>query len=425
MSSPSPVVDILHRLYRHRDLIGVLFEQRHVEITPTNSGPIDELAESGLIVRTDQETVRLNSRLREFLNFSTQRDRLVRVDSDLGSRTEELTLQVRHLEIARDLGDMDQYRLTLDSIEETIHSFSDHLETVIRDVYGRVERVFGQAATLELRRTETEYYQSKVKALVDALTLARGVLSDEHFVGNPDVARLLFPLLRRFNDFHQELQATLEVIGEYLFKIRQLVERASRLRSISEFLRKRRDWTPAASEDAFISQRRFAQPEALRVKAYPNLADSGMQSVFEEIAGNIRARPETLTDSRKREPSKLTQMDTVHGEETEIPLIGLINDLLLGVLEENRPASAVTFWHSHRLGAEVELGDRNTESWLWLLADYCESDALVGEGFHARRVVDIVGKGAPDPEFSGNWLMKDLWIVPKGMQFDPEETNQL
>lgn len=421
MSSPSPVAEILGRLHRHRDLINELFEQRHVEITTGNAGPIDELAAAGLIVRTDAETVRLNSRLREFLNFSTQRDRLVRVDADLASRTEELALQVRHLEIAQDIGDMDQYHLTLDSIEETIHSFSDHLEAIIRDVYGRVERVFGQAVTLELRRTETEYYQSKVKKLVDALALARGVLSEDRFVGNPDVARLLFPLLRRFNDFHQQLQDTLGVIGEYLFKIRQLVERANRLRTIAEFLRKRRDWTPAASEDAFIHQRRFAQPTPLRVRAFPNLADSGMQRELEELAGHIRARPQFVPEAPKRAPSTLTHMDPIQGEEADEPLVDLINDLVMGVLEANRPASAVAFWHAHRVRAGVELGRHNTESWLWLLADYCESDAAVGEGHRARTVVDIVGEGAPDPEFTGNWSVRDYWVVPKGMQFNPAE----
>jgi hypothetical protein len=376
---------LLAGLAKHADLVAEAFEGSVSGGDKQRNAGIEALHALSVLKPYDEDTYRLNPRLREFMADyfnSYQAFQALRRVSGTMQQAKEQWEELRRLKLAGAVKDVVRLHVALDeSIVEIAYSIENNLallHSLISTQYGNVDDL-----TSKLR--QNKYYAQQVKFfLLDVQTIDAFVerIADEAIAaGLPDVRQLVTRRLaaRRLR-WTSQIKDAQAVISKRLFEAKLMEARLKRLSRFSLWLARNKTsdgWDLAVENTADPA---LFRPERHALRPQPDVMD--MEPAVRDglllAAAKMPAKESIKPPAPDLGPQFLVEDEAEVQERLEPQQLAL-RELVEHVETFSEPISLLS-WKRRR----AELGDVTDEAWLMFA---CLQ--LKGRGFHVDFMQDV------------------------------------
>lgn len=357
---------LLETLARHADIIAEGFSGSIVADDKVRNRAIDELAALNAIRAYDEDSYRLNPRLREFiadhlLSFQAF-ERLTRISGAMRQARDQWS-ELKALKSDGAVADAQRLEWALD---DTIFGIGEAVARNLAMLHSLVSSQYGNVDNLNSKIRQNRYYAKEVIELIKEVLTIGGLVDDiapdATSRGMPHIRQLLRRQLgSRVGGWVNQIKDAQAVISKRLFDTRRLEERLRRLSTYSLWLNQNKGlngWDVDIGEHAAPE---IFRPEPMPVRPQVDARDDDAGELSKVVEA-ARRMPPPKSPSAK-EPSCEPQVvvaDTM--EETDValePYEEAIEELFDEVMRCERPISLLR-WKEGRASLE----SISEEAWL-------------------------------------------------------------
>lgn len=356
---------LLATLAKHADLVGEAFEGSVSWGDKVRNAGIEALFEIQVLKPYEEDSYRLNPRLREFLAdyFSSyQAFQALRRVTGTMQQAKEQWLALRRLKLAGAQRDVVRLQVALD---ESIVDIAYSIEHNLRLLHALISTQYGNVDDLTAKLTQNKYYAQQIKlflADVESIDAFVDRVADEAIaVGLPQVRQLVTRRLgAKRLQWTAQIKDAQAVISKRLFEAKLMEARLKRLSRFALFLARNKTvdgWDVVVDEGV---EPAVVRVEPLAVRPQPNVSETEPVTRGSLVAAAARM-PASAPVRRveERQEQRLLAEDDDAVEEVLEPQQLALQDLLEEVRGSAQPISLLA-WKDKR----PELADMGDEAWL-------------------------------------------------------------
>ena len=357
---------LLAGLAKHADLVAEAFEGAVYTGSKQRNANIEALFGLGVLKPYDEDSYRLNPRLREFMAdyFSSYHafQALRRMSGTMGQAQEQWRELRRLKEVGASSEDVARLHAALDdSVIEMAYSIEHNLamlHSLISTQYGNVDDLASKLRQNRYYARQVEQFLRDVEA-IDAFV--ERVAEEALASGIPDVRQLVTRRLgaKRLN-WTSQIKDAQSVISKRLFEAKRMELRLKQLSRYALWLTRNKTldgWDLAVDEQ---SSAVVFRPQRVDVRPQPDVADTETAVVEGLLAAVAKLPRRTAETSQAQDygPQVLLEDDEPVQEELD-PQRAAVRELIEQVLGAPQPVSLLA-WKQHR----SDLGLLTDEAWL-------------------------------------------------------------
>lgn len=380
---------LLAGLAKHADLVAEAFEGSVSGGDKQRNAGIEALFNLNVLKPYDEDSYRLNPRLREFMGdyFSTyQAFQALRRVSGTMQQAQEQWRELRRLKTAGATKDAVRLHAALDeSIVEIAYSIVHNLTLL----HSLISTQYGNVDDLNSKLRQNKYYAQQVKLFlqdVQAIDVFVDRVADEAIAAGLPEVRLLVTrrLAARGLQWTSQIKDAQAVISKRLFEAKLMEVRLKRLSRFALWLARNKTsdgWELAIDEKANAA---LFRPERVELRPQPDVSDMEPATWDGLLAAVAKMPTKSTMAAVEAEPGpQLLLEDDTEIEEVVDPQQVALRELTTQAALATEPISLLT-WKRERL----ELADVPDEAWLMFA---CLQ--LKGSGFR----VEFVQRDDLDP----------------------------
>jgi hypothetical protein len=359
---------LLATLARHADLVSEVLEGSVTGGDKTRNAGIEALFALGVLKPYDEDSYRLNPRLREFFSdyFASYHafEALRRVSGTM-QQAQEQWRELRRLKVSGST--KDQMRL-FSALDESVAEMAYSIEHNLTMLHALLATQYGNVDDLHSKLRQNRYYARQVaQFLRDVETIdafVERVTDEATAAGLPDVRLLVTRRLRaRLFTWTSQIKDAQAVISRRLFEARLMEARLKRLARFSLWLVRNRTsagWELPLESDAPLA---LFRPERIQLRPQPDVADTD-PATWDPLlvaVGKMPARRAESTTQRVAGTQLLIEDAEADSELEQLqdPVQSALGDLLAEVGRTEEAVSLLSWKHRR-----PELGDVSDEVWL-------------------------------------------------------------
>jgi hypothetical protein len=408
-----PLLDLLKQLYGARDLVVGAYERSGVSFDDATLAQIEPLIKAHLIRHEGSGGLRLNQKLQKVFDGALRKNRIAAINTDLNSELQAAELAMRQFQDVKMSIRIDELAPARDEVEQHLLSMYDILDDSSMAIYNRVTSSYGMQRNPDIRNREIDLYNRQLTQLVESYHQMRGGLYEEPFTHDQDIMAFIGNLDIRCIQVIDRIRRTQNTIRDNLFRVRELEQRARKIRAVADHLRQNPGFEATATQGALDKHPYFRSIAPVKVKATPDLTDIGAEAACAEMVGKLSESIKQRVPKASRGDSGLKSAEQIEKKTTRSPLDTLVLRLLGQCHATQAPVSALSFWNESDKPAGI--ADLHESEWLYGLALYMDSNPLTAGGGkttdHARLYVHARARHA----LSGTHELVDLYIYPSQM----------
>lgn len=405
----SPIVDIIDQLYKSRDIIAEAYHSRTIEYEDNDK--IQGLIQTRLAIKTGSDKLRLSRQLVKFLDYAILKDKIVRINNNLGGQIDALRM---HCLSAQDENiNSDARAQQFEYFEDGILEIEDELESMIVELCTRIERGFALSTSWKQRKRENEYYLNEISKLIEGLYATRKELSGEPFNDEEFFVSKITNLIIKFIGFHSRIQQAQKTISEFLFKQRVLSEKHQKIAAVSAYLKDNPLFTPYKIEAE--QHPYFTSIEGIRFNAYADIANKSIEADLTEIVISVQQSisQENLLEPKERVDSEIDTFETASESDSISWVERSMNHLVDYALDGQKTVSVSEYWEQFKYDQSIFVNFISNETWIWFVISFFDaSDRTVLSGELLSEQVDLSIELSQDEIFNGNQYITDVYIKP-------------
>ena len=356
---------LLGALAKHSDLVAEAFEGSVSGGDKQRNAGIEALFGLNVLKPYDEDSYRLNPRLREFMAdyFSSyQAFQALRRVSGTMQQAREQWRELRRLKLAGATKDVVRLHAALDeSIVEMAYSIEHNLTLL----HSLISTQYGNVDDLSSKLRQNRYYAQQVKLFlqdVEAIDVFVDVVADEAIAaGLPQVRQLVIRrLAARRLQWTSQIKDAQAVISKRLFEAKLMEVRLKRLSRFALWLARNKTsdgWELAVDEKTGIA---LFRPEGLELRPQPDVTD--MEPATREgllaAVGRMPNNPTVSTTDTDPGPQFLLE-DETEVQEVVDPQQVALRELGIQAASTTEPLSLLAWKHRRS-----ELTDVTDEAWL-------------------------------------------------------------
>lgn len=356
---------LLAGLAKHADLVAEAFEGSVSGDDKQRNSGIEALFNLNVLKPYDEDSYRLNPRLREFMAdyFSSyQAFQALRRVSGTMQQAQEQWRELRRLKTAGAAKDAGRLHAALDeSIVEMAYSIEHNLTLL----HSLISTQYGNVDDLNSKLRQNRYYAQQVKLFlqdVQAIDVFVDRVADEAIAAGLPEVRLLVTrrLAAKRLQWTSQIKDAQAVISKRLFEARLMEVRLKRLSRFALWLARNKTsdgWELAVDEK---TDRALVRPERVELRPQPDVADvepAAWDGLLAAVA-KMPARPKVASVAADPGPQLLLE-DESELEQVADPQQVALRELSTLAASASVPISLLT-WKRERL----ELVDVPDEAWL-------------------------------------------------------------
>lgn len=379
---------LLAALEKHADLVAEAFEGSVYAGDKVRNAGIDALFNLSVLKPYEEDSYRLNPRLREFISdhlASYQAFQALRRVTGTMQQAQEQWKELRRLKQQGASKDVLRLQFALDeSIVEMAYSVEQNLKLL----HSLISTQYGNVDDLGSKLRQNKYYAQQVRVFlldVDAIEVFAERVGDEAIAaGLPHIRQLVIRrLIAKRLQWTSQIKDAQTVISKRLFEAKLMEVRLKRLSRFALYLSQNRTtdgWELPVDERA---NRGLFRPERYELRPQPDVAD--MEPIVREaMLSAVAKMPPAKSDSpeaaeSEHGPQMLMEEDE-QLQETLSPERLALRALATEIVHASRPVSLLAF-KRHR----PELEEMSDEAWLMFA---CLQ--LKGSGFRVEFVQDAI-----------------------------------
>jgi hypothetical protein len=404
---------LLKQLYGARELVVGACERSGVSLDDASLAQIEPLIKAHLIRHEGSGGFRLNQKLQKVFDGALRKNRIAAINTDLNSELQAAELAMRQLQDVKMSTRLDELAPARDEVEQHLLSMYDILDDSSMAIYNRVTSSYGMQRNPDIRKREIDLYNRQLTQLVESYHQMRSGLYDEPFTDDQDIMAFIGNLDVRCIQVIDRIRLTQNTIRDNLFRVRELEQRARKIRAVADHLRQNPGFEATATQDALDKHPYFRSITPVKVKASPNLTDIGAEAACAEIVGKLSESIKQREPKAERGKSSLTSAEQVEKKTTRSPMDTMVLRLLGQCHATQAPVSALSFWNGSDKPASI--ANLHESEWLYGLALYMDSNPVIAGGGkttdHTRLYVHARARHA----LSGTHDLVDLYIYPSQM----------
>lgn len=361
------IQQLLATLHKHSDLVAEAFDGAISGGDRKRDDAIEALFGVGALKPYDEDSYRINPRLREFFSdhlasyHAFEALRVVTSTINQGkAQWDELRQLLRTEGTAKD-----QARLVA-ALDESIAELAYSVEHNLSMLHALLSTQYGNVENLATKLRQNRYYEKQVKDFsrdVQAIgAFAERMAEEAVAVGSWEVRRLAVRRLSaRILSWTSQIKDAQAVISERLFKAAKMEERLRRLSRYALWLNRHRTAAGWEVDVTETSSAAVFPPQTLDFRPQPDVQDSDPLIVQALIsaAARLPAIERKVRSVEDDEPQLLIDADDDMVEEVIDPVRQAVMDLIAQTPQSPTPVSLLQ-WKSGRSDLD-EIGD---ESWL-------------------------------------------------------------
>jgi hypothetical protein len=381
---------LLSGLAKHADLVAEAFEGSVSGGDKQRNASIEALLNLSVLKPYDEDSYRLNPRLREFIAdyfTSYQAFQALRRVSGTMQQAREQWRELRRLKL-NGANSKDVIRLQI-AFDESVVEIAYAIENNLRLLHSLISTQYGNVDDFGSKLQQNKYYAQQVKHFLQDVEAIDGfveLVADEAIAaGLPQIRQLVTRrLAAKRLQWTSEIKDAQAVISKRLFEAKLMEAQLKRLSRFALWLARNRTsdgWDVAVDETTSPA---LVRPEPFPLRPQPDVADTYPDAVEGLLAAvaKLPKRTEVKPAEADPGPQMLQEEDAVVQELLEPHLVAL-QDLVNEVATASQVISLLA-WKRGR----SELADMTDETWLMFAALQ-----LKGSGFN----VDYVHDAELDP----------------------------
>ena len=396
-------VRFLRQLGRYAETIMDAYLAGAVGDDALEPGVQERLVKDGVLYRPEPGAdLHLRRVVRALLEEGLRDDRNRQIDANTAGVLATFQTLAAHYKEARHQGDYPAADAYLADLREHVYSFGESLGHSVRVLWSRINNEFGYVGTLSAKIRENELAQTQVSQLLAGLELIDFQALAETAGELRELRRLLVASLQRsVSDCCLELGVVQGRLLELLGRFRKIQGRTRQLRGWLLHAEQQPDYRPGQHTALPNMPQLLNLAAPLIAPATADLHADGQEAELLALAAQIRALRE------ERLPATLTEAGEVvlsAAESFEVqpnPIQLAVQEYLCAVIESGNPVSALTWWRERELPWDAE-------TWLYQVIGGYE-----GLPDEQKRHFELDALGEPHPQFSGNFIVRDvaLWLA--------------
>ncbi|KXS55420.1 MAG: hypothetical protein AWU57_199 [Marinobacter sp. T13-3] len=415
-----PIETLIENMYRCRSLIANAYDQQEVDVVSGDWSSLEPLISANLVRSRGRHTIRLNRRLVSILDQALRKNQIIAINENLGALLHAAQLNVRNMLDEMADYNYEQAAAYRTDAENRLLEIYDVTADDVNAIHERVTRNYGVKVSTSARKAEYEMYARQLDSLQEALNKIDLALKEEPFILDDSIQDFIANLdAESIGTVTKKIQSITKIIREHLFKIRQLEQKALKIRAVSRHLRNNPGFLGSLNLEDFddtpdinrLPYLRAINPVKLR--ALPDIHDADIRAKCAEFILKQSQKHRGPKTQKPRENSEL-KSTTQPTDITEPPEIDrVIWRLFAQCLSQGQPVSAVEFWKANRPTLSRELQEWKVMEWLYMLSGYLDSDPPIPHG--RKRTSKLIRPKYvtwPAPLLSGNKDLKDIAIQP-------------
>lgn len=399
------VKHLIGRLAAHQHLVSHAYYSSELIKNEDNARGIELLQQHKVLIPRGDDAYTLHTTFRRFLDAALNIERMYGIGSDLGVAFERLEQLTNALFDVAHEGQMEDRERIEDEIRQSIYEISDNMAADLAHLRTLVENRFGGVRTLAEKRRQNSYYIGRTEKVVRAIELF--TLSDlgERIQTQGAFANIAVMfrthLQERLPSFRQNLSDIMEILKRYLFEYREIEGRTRRVRSLWIYLERHpvyelQEWDESAHPRPWL-----LKASGISIHSHPWVRDPEYTDALADLARDIA--PPTLLLPVERPRGTLIE------EEPELTVIlhikpyqRAIENLIATCKSENIRASALEWYLDH----PNDFGGMSVSVWLQCVLENLRPRKKKELG------IAVVAKELPDPIFTGNVMVSDVYVEP-------------
>ncbi|GGI71222.1 phosphoenolpyruvate carboxylase [Shewanella gelidii] len=396
-------VKLFKQLARHADLVMDAYLAGSISEDGRDPVVMEKLTQSGILWRPDPESeLRLKRSIRALLEESLSDERNRQIDANVGSSLATIKTLANHYKEAREHTDYGAAEAYLADLSEHVYSFTDSLRYSIRVLWSRINNEFGYVGSLTAKIRENELAQSQVSELLNGLELFQFSELAEIAGDIRELRRLLVTTLQEsLSDCTQELSVVQGRLLELLGRFRQIRGRTRLLKGWLLYNNLHPDYRPVDHVAHNKVPQLFNRAEGLLKPAAVDVRNTTQEAELLALVSKVKSISRSVLPHQPLESSAVSLEQAEDFDIPDNPLKLAVEEYFCQVIDTGRSQSALSYHQQQQLPWD-------TESWLYQVIG--EYDGLSEEH---RRYFELEPQGEPHPDFSGNFIIRDveLWLA--------------
>lgn len=376
---------LMAALARHADLVADAFEGSVETGDRQRNNGIEALVSVNALKPYDEDSYRLNPRLREFIADHLVSYSAFTALTRLAGPIAQLRQQWQELKGAKSGGtarDIDRLEMALD---ETVVDIAYTIERNLALLQSMVSTQYGNVSSLQSKLNQNRYYDSEVsmslKEVAQVDDMVERIADEAIAAGLPHIRQLVTRRLgSRLLQWSANIKDAQATISKRLFEARLLEQKLKRMARYSLWLSRNKTLTGWDLDVRTSAPAELFRPEPIPQRPQPAIqsADAAVQAVLVEIAGSLKAPRNPLTADTTEQVQTVISMEMgvseVVAEDHEQALDDLVEHL-----SSHTGVVRLSEWRA----THPRLQDVEEE--FWLLYASCQ---LRGDGFDVRFLQD-------------------------------------
>jgi hypothetical protein len=379
---------LLMALARHADLVAEAFEGSVYAGDKVRNASIDALFNLGVLKPYDEDSYRLNPRLREFVSdhlASYQAFQALRRVTGTMRQAQEQWRELRRLKQQGAGKDVLRLQFALDeSIVEVAYSIEQNLKLL----HSLISTQYGNVDDLGSKLRQNKYYAQQVKVFlldVDAIEMFAEHVGEEAIAaGLPHIRHLVTRrLLAKRLQWTSQIKDAQTVISKRLFEAKLMEVRLRRLSRFALYLSQNKTtdgWELPVNESA---DRALFRPECHELRPQPDVEDMEplvREAMLSAVAKMPLARSNAPEAAEPQHGPQMLVGEDEKLQETLSPERLALRAMAAVIAQASQPVSLLAF--KRRRLELVEMSDE-----AWLMFAYLQ---LKGSGFRVEFMQDAV-----------------------------------
>lgn len=357
---------LLAGLAKHADLVAEAFEGSVSGGDKQRNACIDALATLNVLKPYDEDSYRLNPRLREFIAdyfTSYQAFQALRRVSGTMAQGREQWSELRRLKLEG--GGKKAIAQMQSALDESVVEIAYSIENNLRLLHSLISTQYGNVQDFGTKLRQNRYYAQQVKRFlqdVEAMDGFVGMVADEAIAaGLPHIRQLVTRRLgARLLQWTSEIKDAQAIISKRLFEARLMEKRLKSLSRYALWLTRNRTldgWELAVDESV---QPALVRAEPFPVRAQPDVADT-YPAAFDGLLAAMAKMParEAVKGPASDAAPQLLVEDGADMPEVLEPHQEALQELMEEVLATRSPISLLHWKRGHSA-----LADMSDEAWL-------------------------------------------------------------
>lgn len=328
------VQKLLASLSRHSDLVAEAFDGSVSGGDKQRNTAIEALFGLGVLKPYDEDTYRLNPRLREFFSEHFASYHAFQALRRVSTTMQQAQEQWRALRRLRVSGSAKDQATLYAALDESIVEMGYSIEHNLTMLHALLSTQYGNVDDLTSKLRQNRYYARQVDQFlrdVQSVDAFGAQTADEATAaGMPDVRRLVTRRLgARCLTWTSQIKEAQEVISKRLFEAKLMETRVKRLSRFSLWLTRHRTtdgWDVPVDERASVS---LVRPESIELRPQPDVADMdpAVRDNLLQAASKLPAKVSLAPPREELPPQMLVEGDSEPVFETLTPALQALHEL--------------------------------------------------------------------------------------------------